>query len=702
MRTIATVALIIIGSRLAYALEPMPDYLMSEISGRDGITMSLSGQNQISASQLDFRFDGSGAPILVDSLGIQTLNIGARSNGGNYEITTTLDAFTHNIAGGDASACGPTDCKSALALHTYWNSPLRVSGTPTVRNLEIDSEGAIVAVNSGGGLGNFALDTVGEFYMQAGEGLFDSGHYSKFRLNLGKSYNNTEAATLFYHLGGDGTLALDDLALKLNIDAGGLGIDSDGLMLKGSRADFNLTYNVLYDGTGGNFSIDASDDKSILYYGWNGGLLNPELHLMPGGLLDATDSYTKGLSFSLTTDFESDFAWDAGEAAGTKTYLAFSNWNSITGTDRHFSVPYLALDAVAQGGYVAPLCWGANAASASASGACSGNSVLGAERYSTQSIGFAPTSSAMAIAIRDTSLSAYSSRVDFYDDGAAIANENWALIYTFGDVDGNILLYPVQAGVLLADIAFTVQSFDDDTPANRWANGTHFMIGDTGDGDNGDGTNSGEGMAIGLVGSDLLFGAEKLSVAMRPEGLLLQSNNVRFGLRGLFGGGSIPSMDDLQAMFLMDMNLESDDFRFRLEPSPNSETFLGFSGYLSLTNLPSSSSLSTAISDNSVNDDGSYISLSEPSYNKLDVDIRFASISGDIEIYDGRVNLEPNSGKPTLALSSKLRVGNQVAGAGLSDDELIIQRVEFGGNSLGSIVIPGANIAASLTLKQQQ
>jgi hypothetical protein len=275
-----------------------------------------------------------------------------------------------------------------------------------------------------------------------------------------------------------------------------------------------------------------------------------------------------------------------------------------------------------------------------------------------------------------------------------VIDENWALIYTFGDLDGNIYAYPQAGGGLKMDFAVALQTFGA-TDQERWENGSHFMIGDTD-----------KNLAIGLVGADVLFAANDMAVSLKSGGLNLDSPQARFQLRGMLGGGDIPNMDVPQGMAYVDFNLESDRFVFNLSPAPFGESYLGYSGFLSLTNL-NVTNFSNEDGGAHDGDDGTYISLAEPNLDRLAVDFRLANLTGDIQIQNGQLDLrtstETDHGRPELRISHTLKLGQTATQPnGSAGDVLQVGRVEFGNRDLGSLVIPSGQINAALILKEQR
>jgi hypothetical protein len=155
----------------------------------------------------------------------------------------------------------------------------------------------------------------------------------------------------------------------------------------------------------------------------------------------------------------------------------------------------------------------------------------------------------------------------------------------------------------------------------------------------------------------------------------------------------------------IDANLEFDNFVFNLLPDLLGDR-LYFAGKFSLADL--SGSLANSASGAHNHDDGSYISLAEPNFNKLNVDLRLANITGDIEIpkvlgQGGVIDLlsaaSETDDKPKLRIQNNMLIGKSANDG--TGDPLMIGNVEFGGRTLGSVVMPSGHIHGSITLKQQ-
>ncbi len=381
---------------------------------------------------------------------------------------------------------------------------------------------------------------------------------------------------------------------------------------------------------------------------------------------------------------------------------------------------------------------------------------------------------ALALAVRDGNLMSYSRKVALleYDDAgvASRRNFNWGMIYTFANLNGNIYLYPggsyghvdrvpdaiapinanedttgavdSRTSGMIADVMLMSQTFGatDDaattiderkTQGFNWEHGSHLMIGDTDIDDDGLTGEERDGMGIGLISSNFLFMLDDTRIWLKPYtladsysgGIDLLTKKGRIHIKTYFGGGVLPKTDgtygakgiEVVKGSYINLNLEG-LINFRMSParpadatatgSTKGRQYLAYSG--AIRGLDITDPLFAG-------GDGTFLSFAEPG--DIKTELRFAKITGDIAITDGRIDLrgtnEDGDGKPKLVLSQTLHVGASAA-ARLNDavtgtvlpglaagQPLDIGRVEFSGKTLGRIVVPNAQIYSSMTLKPQ-
>lgn len=640
----------------------------------------------------------------------------------------------------------------ALAVDSYTNtegrSGLGLDATWNRMRVQMDS---LSVTDTSRSFGALALDAGGRFAV-FGDGGFANTSTDQARVivNVGDIDNTSPDPTtwtmnqpgrLFYRMGPAGSteVQLDNLGFLFDMHQGTVGVNTDGLVVSsapGSRTDLNLTFDVLANVANGAATAFQMNEQSIpmLLFGWRGGIEDFDLQLRPRGTwLPGSGAFTQGLTASLGFDLGDNFQFVLGEARYEDTgnqgqsYLEFSQPISMPTTlgqtRKDLEFGYLTLDTVSAGHQsVGGICFGGTNTYGSTPSSCS--SATGGV-LPTELLEIAPSDTGLAIINREWGLHAYSSKV-VYRDGDSAANnidEGWALIYTLGDISTNWYLYP-QSGDgatpgspgFTMDVLVAIQT-EGGADANgrpdrlRWENGTHLMIGDTDfqTSYHNAGNPTADGLAIGLMGADLLFATNDMGVGLSlGDGLNLASSETRVQLRGMFGGGDIPRMQSPVYGSYIDMNLEMDDFVFKLFPSLNGDA-INFGGFLSFAKLNDITG-----SEIAGHEDGTYISFAEPNLNKLDVDVRLADITGDIEIPSnfilagggGKIDLLSASGeadlKPKLRIETNMNVGAlaEKPGGG-AGDPLLIGQIEFGGKDLGSMIVPAAKIYTSVTLEQQ-
>ncbi len=655
---------------LAFALQDMSDGELSSVSGQDGLTVSLGGQ--ITADNIQWLPDSD--RLDLDGVTIQSIDLdGANPGVSGLGINAMVDAGT---IGGTPS----------IRFGLDW-SRMRVR-VDAIRN------GADVT-NS---IGTAVLDSSGSFSIVNQTGLFNTANTTA---SLYMALTDAD----YYYKQGTGTspeIMLHDLDFLWDMPSGIVGIDSQGILVEGD-VNFNMTFDLLYDESpSSQFTRLDADDRPVLRFGWTGGLTDAQVRVRPGGSWLASSltgavpnqtydqsAKTEGINLSMRWDYEPTFRWIVGEAEGNRSSIEFGNWTKLPGAGYGFDLPLLALDMIDAGEGPGGLCWGANWSGPASSCTPKGG----------QYLDIAPENNAMAILIRDLSLRAYSSSVKVIDAPNPDLTFGWALIYTWGNVDSNLYFYPGGDGTstgVRADILVTNQTFDSndaDGDGNifergpNWEYGTHFMIGDTD-----------LGLAIGFTDSAFLVAANDMYFSLTSGvsgGLNLNSDQVRLQMKGQFGGGDIPDLNQRIKAFDLDINLEMDQFDFTLRPAPPGESYLGYDATVRFTNSNIANFSQNTAGD--VSDDGTYISLAEPS--KPDVDFRFADIRGSMGFRNGRLDIrgDVETGPdlpPQLVISNDIVIGTEVAGGSVFQ----INRVEFGNNNLGTIVIPQGQWHSALTL----
>jgi hypothetical protein len=506
------------------------------------------------------------------------------------------------------------------------------------------------------------------------------------------------------------------------------------------------------------FQVTAAD-TAILNYGWTGGLDDAEVRVRGGGSWLNTSltgsgtnqKYdrtirTEGLNLALSWNYMPDFRWVVGEVDTNKLDavpapgLEFGSWvklpnsgdpgqlvqpvgTSAQNITKAFEFPLIAVDMIRAGRGPGGLCWGADWEGPAAS--CEAG--RGIRNDKGQYIEVAPEDNSMGVIVRDGFLRAYSTDVHIIDPDAPDPLDKdktmgWALIYTMGNIDGNIYLRPdersgktgIKSDVVLMSQTFDV--FDRDGDGNsveqgaNWGYGSHFMIGDTD-----------SGLGIGFINSSFLVAANNLYINMLPGGIsvgdsdlltsALTDSPVRIAFNGRFGGGRLanlgnPGAADLVSISDWKINLEFDRFHMLVSPPTGGDTYLGFESTMRFANLNTANF--AYVPTGAETDPGTFISLSEPGH--PEAAIRFANITGWMAARNGRLQLRPdvaNDDVPAqLVLENDVLIGrsvSNVAGAELMIGSVEMSQLDTGGtykfNNMGSMVIPSGQLYSRIALQ---
>lgn len=759
------VALILIqeSGQVHAAMSEMDDEAMATVAGQDGIQVSLASADSGSAIN-NIVWDFDTGKTVVGSIpvdpeifarweGIQMRSVDASGNllPSPATLTLALDVGDNEV----------TDSDSAVAIN--------IAGDWTRTRMLVDAfRHENVLANS---TGTFAFDSAGSFGFMNTKGLFnDSGSAAALNLNI-------TDASLYFRQGAAGApeLMFDNILLNAAFSNGTFGINNSGLRIAAPSLDFNLTFDLRYEGAppaADAFKYIAADDRPIMYYGWQGTLTDFELGVKGGGVwygttgspsVENVNNRSEGVNFSARWNYDPTFAWVVGEsnpagAGNPRVQVQFDQWQKINGTagTYAFDTPNNTLDVIKAGqapGYdgtagTGGLCWGTQISITGPSVTCASSAVAAsstAPGYFPQWLYVAPEEG-VALIVRDAKQWAYSQRVvikdDFNNDGdyedtaSGIANVpdgtletqtvNFGLIYTLGNFDANIYFYPggwnfvdnaATAVGIKTDFLIMTQSHDgaDTGSLPDWNTGSHYMIADNDVNKNGDTSEAGDKFGIGFMGASILLAANDMYVTMTPSGISFRTRSgaspgeARVQFRGRFGGGDLPDMASPIRGLDMNANFESNNFQFTLEPPVSGQNYIGFNGLVDFVDLNTANFAENGTSGNS-GDDGTFIEISEPS--NPAASLRWANITGRIQYDGGKLDLVSDSevaNQPAkLLLASTIDVGRTAVGApaaGGADaagNILQIGRIEFGGNSLGSIVIPSGTFYVSVGLKRQQ
>lgn len=667
-----------------WALEPLADDGLASVHGGDGITLTLSNSAiPVTASRwtVDRGVSAVGGVTIspeawaqVENVSLKPVALNGGAAAGNLTYSATVDA------GSDGAGV------PGLAV-TLQGSRTRLLVDRVVHQVD--------ATRS---LGSFALDSAVAFSLSNSKGLFNSADATAaFSFDLGD-------AKLFYRQGAAGQpeALFDALRLKLDVTGGKVGVDSSrGLFLEAATANLDAGFSLRYEGAPA--AADAftakAGDLPVLQWNWLGKLTNLQAAVRGGGAWYGTDgngvenvaNRSQGLNMSLRWDFDPDFAWYTQEP-GANVRLVFGNWQKLAGAPYALNLPNITLDVIKAGQEPGGLCW---------RGATNGPSCPNGGQYLNVA-----AEDGFALLVRDGNVHAYSTRVkiqddinkdgDYADTSALGTQEDqtftWALIYTLGDVDANVFIYPGTGAAntvgMKLDGAIKIAS-----NSSAWNSGSHFMIADTAAA-KGAGTTT---LGIGFLRSNILFAFNDMFLALKPEGINLKSGQVRVGFNGRLGGGEIKSGDlasaDEVKLLDVDANLEFDNFEVTLSPSPSGSSYMGFGARLRFTDLD-------IANFSSPDADGSYISIAEPG--RSDVNIRLAQISGDLAVQNGRVDVRSEA--ETSPRTAQLMIGADVLlGSTISGGAPVqVGAVKLGADSMGSIAIPSGQWYSSFSLMKQR
>lgn len=578
--------------------------------------------------------------------------------------------------------------------------------------------GSIGLTGVTGSYGQYVIDAAGTFMLKNSGGFLNVNSATwgaATTINIGGvnpalwSAGTVGAATpgQIYWRQGTSELSMGSYSFYFNMTDGRIGVDNNGLLVQsktGSKVGFALSLDFMYDAAAtSSFAITAAD-KSMLYWGWRGSWTDFALRVNGKGRVDGGGN---GLGASLSFNYDPSFVWIVGEGGANPFTIEFGNWTVLPGNTVAYNLPSLTLDQLDVGQGTTGLCWGQNTITASANGTCTGAGTGDvAQNFAAQAVKVrtATDAKALALGVRDMTLSAYSSTVDLIDRSVTptkgAQRYNWALIYTFANMDADIIVTPASTSDRMRlDLALTTQTLESgDT--NRWQKGTNFMIGDTD-----------VNFGIGLIGADVLMATRNGTLGLTSGGIKFDTGQLRYQLRGMLAGGAIPAMPVMEKMFYLDVNLEADRFMLNLAPSASTRA-LAYSGFINIANTNIADfSNPVPTSGNHQHDDGTYVSLAEPNLSKLGVDFRFANITGPVEVANGVVDLQGDDvSQFRLLISNDIKVGTTASvpcAFGVSctpaaaTAPLQVGSLEFGGRDLGTLVMPSGVIRAQITMMPQ-
>lgn len=545
------------------ALEAIDDTALSDITGQDGLTVSLSsGNSGISASRVDTILDEGQAYEGTISLG----NVALQGKS-DLESTTVGDApvnFTSTFDVGGNSSGTPVarmtlDMTSPARL-TLGNMKLDPNSDRSFGTLVLEAEDASLELINEGGIFNANSTNA---YLR---GELNNGSLFYRQLWHQHPYIAMDNLNLFWEIP-KGTLGLinappADANTYGILMASGDQVETpstplaDTLINIGLSFDWQYRFPVLGNDAGAGYTepefIRNNPDASpLLNFAWLGALKDARLIWGPGGAWSTTNSWTDqsaagGLRLESRWNFvsaadattlagpEKEFRWrfaQPGSLTQGGVGIELGDWQNLPGAEYGQNFNFI-LDSIpagyGPGGGAGGLCWGG--ADNDSTGACSdaGNMIaLTAGKVMGDRYGFTTTTDydALAFMVRDSNLLAFSNSIRITEGDTVVRTMPWALVYTLANMDGNMFLYPggapgdVGGGShnygMVMDLALMLQSLDSsgnqswDWSQEMWDSGTHFMIADTAACQSAGGPIdcvAGEsGMGIGLIGSNLLL-----------------------------------------------------------------------------------------------------------------------------------------------------------------------------------------------------
>jgi len=745
------------------AMGELDDETMAEISGQDGIEVSLASPNNgVAISNITWDVDTGktavGSVTVNPEVFARWEGIQFRSVDANGALLATPATFSLNLDVGDNEQ---TDSDDSVGIG--------LSGSWSRSRFLVDAFRQENVINNS--TGTFAFDSAGSFTLFNTKGLINNGgSVAAFNLSISD-------ASLYFRQGAAGSpeVLFDNILFNAGFSNGTIGVNNSGLRVAASALDFNLTFDLRYEGApaaADAFTYNSTNDRPIMYYGWQGKLTDFELAVKSGGIwygttgspaVENVSNRSEGINFSARWNYDPTFAWVVGESnpsgsGNPRIQVQFDDWQRINGSagTYAFDTPNNTLDVIKPGqapGYdgnagTGGLCWGTSESITGPSATCAGKAVAA----SSSSPGYFPQwlyvspEEGLALIARDAKQWAYSKRLvirdDFNNDGdyadtaSGIANVpdgtletqtiNFGLIYTLGNLDANIFFYPggwdfsnnsATTTGLKTDFLIMTQSHDggDSDTLPDWNTGSHYMIADNDINKNGNTNEANDKFGIGFLGASVLLAANDLYVTMTSSGISFRTRSgttpgeARVQFKGRFGGGDLPDMASPVRGLDINANFETNNFQFMLEPPASGQVYIGFSGLVDFVDLNTANFAENGTSGNS-GDDGTFIEIAEPS--SPAASLRWANITGRVQYVGGKLDLvsdnEVANQPAKLLLASSINVGKTAngvpaaGGAAAAGNVLSIGRLEFGGNSLGSIVIPSGSFYASVGLKRQQ
>lgn len=489
----------------AFSMQALDNHQLSQISGRDGVTLSFDTSN-LAADAMGLRMDEG--TDHQGGLEFQNVTWTPVDANGNNAIDDHRATVTMNMDFGQkkdsVGVVKPAASISMKINHTrFYTDAVAVRDAAnnvvgSFGDLAYDAQGRISFTNLGG---LFASNNKGaELY---GQLLNQNMFWRQYRdakspymvmsdgQTMWRAHNARIGVISGYQAGGGNevdAIGNDFAADDYNLDA--------GVYQSATSVDLAMAYTSRFKQPDPNAAslrmttgVDGTDNGlGVAYFGWRGTILKPVLNFSAGGFKDASGTRTEGLHISaawnflrdddyssaavggakqglIASDFDpkdptqhSGFRWLFGNADAdpqnsdshqTPVRLEIGGWRNLPGAPHGYGsyFPDITLDMVNAGQGAAALCWGAGASDCTAGNLAGGAGIADANHL--QTVNVQPTATGLGVSVRNASIAAYSEAIRGYDDyyythgnGKGYKDFGWGLIFTFANLDANAYLYP--------------------------------------------------------------------------------------------------------------------------------------------------------------------------------------------------------------------------------------------------------------------
>lgn len=649
-----------------FALEEITDEHLSSVTAQDGLETQLN-YNTVNVGKLVWDLDylstapnpfttpGYDAYLLMSNGYFTGVNAAGTAEGQPATVNLKVDV------GANSQTTAP-----ALLFDVAWSlARLRVNavcvGTRSGGNLAACTPGTSQS------FGRMALDTAVSAQVHGVNGMFDvatPGGYGRLVLTDTKAFFRQQTSEMVWK----------DITVDLGYTNGSAGFvpgGGGGFRFLANRFEWNLNFNIAHRGAAATPFV-TTGATSLLQYGWSGGLRDFDARISPGGMWVGSEANrTEGVKISWKNNFDTDFAWiigDPTDSAQPRAYIHFKDWVNLPGVLYTFDVPNVTFDVVRA------------------------NQGPGAINYLGTNYTIQPDATALAIAVRDLKFLGHNTKVTLFDATRAAPYSttgkdlDWGLIYTFGDLDANVFMYPggrsasLPEGIRL-DAMIAVQS------PSTWTANTHFLIADT---------DPGKNVGLGFLNTDFLINVDNAFLEINSEGIRLAvlplnatagplQNTVAAGdfswrLNTTFGGGYMNNLAPGSAIegFGLDLFLHANKLDLTFMP-PTANTYVGFKWSANLLN-------------------DSYIKLTEPGSSAA---FTIGSLSGPLAVQNGKIDLRAggeSDGYSRLAFEQELMAGRTASGV---STDVLMGQLAVGSNNIARLAVPGGIWYGGLALKEQ-